>query len=287
MTSEPYENSRWSERMHFTTEEFKGRQTRATQAVNDTSLDALLMFAPESQYWVCGYDTFGFAMFQCLILGADGRLTLLTRNPDLRQALQTSTLPRDDIHIWDDVEGVNPASDLRDLCDRLGYTGKLGFETQTAGLTFANGAAVQEQFGARLLPADSLIRALRQHKSDAELNMHRKAATLSDDALDAALATTHAGAFEGDILAAMQGAVFKGGGDYAGNEFIIGSGDRARLCRYASGRRHLDATDQMTLEWSGAYARYHAAMMQTLIIGKATPIQHDMYKAARDALEAC
>ena len=92
--------------------------------------------------------------------------------------------------------------------------------------------------------------------------MHRRAATLSDDTLDAALAATRAGAFEGDILADMQGAVFRGGGDYAGNEFIIGSDQRALLCRYASGRRHLEKQDQVTLEWSGAYARYHAAMMQ-------------------------
>lgn len=59
----------------------------------------------------------------------------------------------------------------------------------------------------------------------------------------------------------MQGAVFKGGGDYAGNKFVIGSGPAALLCRYQSGRRTLDATDQMTLEWAGAYRRYHAAMM--------------------------
>ena len=115
--------------------------------------------------------------------------------------------------------------------------------------------------------------------------MHRRAAALSDDAFDAALASTCAGAFEGDILADMQGAVFRGGGDYAGNEFIIGSAERALLCRYASGRRHLDAQDQLTLEWSGAYARYHAAMMQTLVIGKANSAQRQMHSVARDALE--
>ena len=38
--------------------------------------------------------------------------------------------------------------------------------------------------------------------------MHRRAATPSDHALDAAPAATRAGAFEGDILADMQGAVF-------------------------------------------------------------------------------
>jgi len=59
----------------------------------------------------------------------------------------------------------------------------------------------------------------------------------------------------------MQGAVFRGGGDYAGNEFIIGSDKRNLLCRHPSGRRNLDTQDQLTLEWSGAYVRYHAAMM--------------------------
>ena len=51
--------------------------------------------------------------------------------------------------------------------------------------------------------------------------MHRRAATPSDDALDAGPAATRAGAFEGDILADMQGAVFRGGGDYEDNDFII------------------------------------------------------------------
>jgi Xaa-Pro dipeptidase len=85
----------------------------------------------------------------------------------------------------------------------------------------------------------------------------------------------------------MQGAVFRGGGNYAGNEFIIGSDKRALLCRYASGRRNLDAHDQLTLEWSGAYARYHAAIMQTLIIGKACKKHRKMHAVAREALEAC
>ena len=51
--------------------------------------------------------------------------------------------------------------------------------------------------------------------------MHRRAATPSDHALDTAPAATRAGAFEGDILADMQGAVFWGGGDYEDNDFII------------------------------------------------------------------
>ena len=59
------------------------------------------------------------------------------------------------------------------------------------------------------------------------------------------------------------------------------------MCRYYSGRRHLDPQDQMTLEWAGAYRRYHAAMMRTLVVGKANDSQKRMHAAAVEALEAC
>ena len=271
---------------HFDAPEYALRKSRAIAAIRSEGLDALLMFAPESQYWICGYDTFGFALFQCLVLTAKGNLHLLTRNPDLRQARLTSTLSDAEIHIWDDVEGMNPAADLARLLSDLGVSGRIGYEGQTAGLTDYNGQQVRALIP-DLVESTEIIRAQRRIKSNAEVDMHRRAAALSDHALDAGIAATRAGAFEGDILAAMQGAVFKGGGDYAGNEFIIGSGEGALLCRYFSGRRHLDPSDQLTLEWSGAYARYHAAMMRTVIVGEPSDSHKRMHAACAEALQAC
>jgi len=275
--------------LHFEKEEFQDRVERARASVQSRGLDGLLMFAPESHYWICGYDTFGFALFQCLILTARGDVHLLTRAPDYRQAQQTSTLSNDHIHIWKDVEGVEPAASLAHLLSDLGLMGKtLGIETKTVGLTHFNGTAVEKALAdCTLVESSDLMPALRRVKSAKEIDYTRRAAELSDDALDAALETTHAGAFEGDILAAMQGAVFKGGGDYAGNEFILGSAEGALLCRYYSGRRSLDASDQLTIEWAGAYRRYHAAMMRTLIVGDANDAQKRMHAAAVEALEAC
>ncbi len=273
---------------HFEKAEYAGRIARATAALQQAELDAILIFSPESQYWLTGYDTFGFAMFQCLVLASDGRLVLLTRLPDLRQARHTSILSDDEIRIWTEVEGANPAEELNDVLAELFLNrSRLGVEMDTVGLTAQNWTRLHKVFGPWLSDASDLIPNLRRVKSPAEIEMIRKAAKLSDDALDAAGAATGAGAFEGDILAEMQGAVFRGGGDYAGNEFIIGSGEGALLCRYFSGRRTLDKTDQLTLEWSGAYARYHAAMMRTLIVGKANDTQKKMHAAAVEALEAC
>ena len=52
--------------LHFDDAEYAGRVQKAVQALRSNGLDAVLLFAPESQFWLTGYDTFGFAMFQCM-----------------------------------------------------------------------------------------------------------------------------------------------------------------------------------------------------------------------------
>ena len=142
---------------HFKDCEYEMRLKKATAAVAARGLDALLMFAPESHYWICGYDTFGFAMFQCLILGADGKLNLLTRKADLRQAQQTPTFSDEQIHIWKDVKGLSHSSNPHALVSQLGYDRNIAMEAKTPGLTFFNGQRVVKVFDQTLMNGDSII----------------------------------------------------------------------------------------------------------------------------------
>jgi len=273
--------------LHFSAEEFAERRRRAIAAMAEAKLDGLLMFRQESMYYLTGYDTFGYVFFQCLYLGADGELTLLTRAPDLLQAKHTSDI--EDIRIWVDAPDAKPAEQLREILSSHGCKGKrLGVEWESYGLTARNGqrlAAALEGFGT-LVDASELVSRLRVVKSPAELAYVRRAAELGDSALDEARRLAKPGASEGDILAAMQSAVFRGGGDDPANEYIIGSGPDALLCRYKSGRRNLDATDQLTLEFAGVYRHYHSCLMRTLVIGQVDPRLAEMHKAAVEALGA-
>jgi Xaa-Pro dipeptidase len=274
--------------LHFTAEEFAARRARVCASMAEQGIDGLLMFRQESMYYLTGYDTFGFVFFQCLYLGAGGDLFLLTRAPDLRQARHTSMI--EDIAIWVDRDGAEPARALHALLADRGLAGKrLGVEWEAYGLTAANGRRVETALDgfASLSDAFYLVNRLRLVKSAAELAYVEFAAALTDAAKAEAIRLAHAGADEGDILAAMQGAVFKGGGDYAANAFIIGSGRDALLCRYKSGRRVLDAEDQLTLEYAGAYRHYHAAAMDTFVIGTPHADHISMHDAAVDALLAC
>lgn len=274
--------------LHFTKDELGSRQARALEEMRRRGLAGMLLFKPESMYYLTGFDTFGFVFFQCLCLGADGRMVLLTRAPDLRQARLTSVI--EDVRVWVDAPDANPAQELRAILDELGLAGEaVGVEYATHGLTAANGRMVDEALGGfcRLEDASRLVSGLRLVKSPAELGCARRAGELADEALAEAERLAVAGAHEGDILAAMQAAVFRGGGDYPGNEFILGSGEMALLCRSHAGRRRLAEKDQLTIEFAGAYLRYHAAMMRTIVIGKPGDLQRRMHAVAVEALGEC
>ena len=273
--------------LHFERSEFDARRDRLVIEMAEKKLDAILMFAQESMYWLTGYDTFGFCFFQCLVMKADGSMVLLTRSADLRQARHTSTI--ENIVLWTDRDGANPTLDLRNLLNDLDLLGaRIGIEYDTHGLTAYNGRRLDEQlqtFG-QIVDASGIISRLRLFKSPAEITKTEKAANLADDALDAGLKLIKQGADEGAILAAMQGAIFEGGGDYPANEFIIGSGSDALLCRYKAGRRKLNKNDQLTLEWAGVFHHYHAAMMRTVLTGKVSKRHQELFDASRDALIA-
>lgn len=274
--------------LHFSTEEFDARKDRSIEKLENRGLDGLLMFRQESMYYLTGYDSFGYVFFQCLYLGTDGHLMLLTRSPDLRQAQHTSII--EDIRIWVDSANANPADQLMEILKEFGCKRKrLGVEYDAYGLTAKNGKMLENalQNFCTLEDASDLVSKLRVVKSEAEMVYVRKAAELADRAYDEAYRLAGAGADEGNILAAMQGVIFAGGGDYPGNEFIIGSGKDALLCRYKSGRRKLDSQDQLTLEWAAAYRHYHAAMMRTIPVGHATENHKEMHKVCMAAMQAC
>ena len=272
--------------LHFSQTEFDRRQEKTIAAMAERNLDAMLLFAQESMYWLTGYDTFGFCFFQCLVLTSDGRKVLLTRAADQRQAELTSILS--DIRIWTDRGEAAPVVQLREILFELDLLGaRIGVEYDTHGLTAAKGRELDEHlrtFG-ELQDASDLVPALRVVKSVAEISFIRDAARLADAAYEAGLAEIGPGADEARVLAAMQGAVLYGGGDYPGNSFVLGSGENALLCRYVTGRRKLDDQDQITLEFAGVYRHYHVALMRTVLIGDPSPRHVELHEACGAALQ--
>ena len=274
--------------LHFTKEEFSSRKSKVVAELKNQNLDALLMFKQESMYWLTGYDTFGYVFFQSLILTSKGDIVLLTRAPDLRQAQNTSIIK--DIRIWIDNEKSKPSDELKNILSELNLEkSNLGVEYDSYGLTGKNAIDLNNSLKNFLTLYDKsqLVSKLRLVKSSEEIKYVKKASELTDKALDEVWKNAKTGISEGKILAEMQKVIFEGGGDYPANEFIVGSGHNALLCRYQAEKRILSNPDQLTIEWAGAYKHYHSAMMRTIPIGKANPKHYKMHEACLEALNKC
>ena len=274
--------------LRFTTQEHADRLAHTRGRLRARGLDALLVFAQESHYWLTGFDTAGYVFFQVGIITADERPTvLLTRRPDLAQARDASLY--DDIRIWLNAEDANPAIDLRDILQELGLAGGLvGVEYATYGLTAANGRLVDAALAGLVVLEDAsdIVRTGRLVKSPAELAYVRQAGRLADAAVAAMLDAAVPGRLDSAVTAAGVAAMLEGGGEMPAGGPLVNSGPRAIYGRGIGGSRWLEDDDQMVIELGASYYRYHACTEETVSIGRPHPRQQDLFRLAEEAMHA-
>ncbi len=274
--------------LHFETAEFEQRQKAVCRSMVEANLDGLIIFRQESMYYLTGYDTEGFVMFQAMYMGADGRMALLTRSADRLQSQITSTLQ--DIRIWVDQEGADPVVDLKKMLADYGCAGKrLGVEYHAYGLTGQRAMAVNSGLEGfcELVDASDLVRIVRLVKSPAELEYVRKAGQIADASWEVANTKSLPGAFIGDIYGEMMHVMLSLDGDPSASRWPMGAGETSMLVRYHTGKGTIAERDQVQHEFASSYRHYHAAAMSVVVTGEPDPRQQSMFAACADALEAC
>jgi len=272
----------------FSRDEYALRIAKITAALTSKGLDGLLVFRQESMYWLTGYDTAGYSQFQCMWLGADGRIMLLTRSSDVRQASLTSII--DDIRLWADGGSANPAQSLRDeLRDFVPGKGAVGVEFASVSLNAQRGRMLEAAFTpeVELVDCSNLVASFSVVKSPAELERVRTAGRITDLAWNAAFDACRPGNWDADILTEIYATILREGGDPAAGRYVCGAGDHALLCRYFTGRNQIAETDQVNIEYAAAFRHYHVALMRTAVMGKPTLLQEKMNAANIEALAAC
>ncbi len=69
--------------IHFSREEFAGRQQQVRNRLDELELDGLLLFKIEDMHWLCGFESDGFCVFHNMFIGTNGELTHSARPADL------------------------------------------------------------------------------------------------------------------------------------------------------------------------------------------------------------
>ncbi len=271
----------------FDDAEYDARVAAARAELAARDLDALILFAQKSLYYLFGYDGGGYVFFQCAVLTADERPSvLLCRRPDVAQARDTSRI--EEIRVWLNAEEADPARDLMAILADRGLTGRrVGIETDSHGLTGFNHAAVTAvaDGAVTLVEASDIVRALRLVKSPAELELVDRAGALADAAVRAVTTAARPGVLDSTLTAAAMTAMLEGGGDMPPAGPLVNSGSRAVYGRGVGGARGLAEQDQVMIELAGTYRRYNACIERCIAIGGVSPERAALQGLVGDTLE--
>ncbi|TVQ56832.1 MAG: aminopeptidase P family protein [Rhodobacteraceae bacterium] len=264
----------------FTEAEFADRLRRIRARMDAAGVDVLWLMSPESLYYVSGYT--------CIWYQA--------QSPRSWPATSGIAIhrDRDDFILFDTPSEavmcryVTCAKDVRIFPmggrrDGLGFiideltaegwlgTGVLGMELRNYRPNPVISRRFQDAFegaGMRVADATDIVREVRWIKSPAEIACLEKAAEIADIGFRAARDAIRPGVTELDVHAEMTYAMGKAGGETAALILPVNSGMKANCGHAAPGRRAIRAGEQVNIDISGVYNRYHANAGRAFFVGE-------------------
>ena len=161
----------------------------------------------------------------------------------------------------------------------------LGFEP--AGLTWGDGQRLRSGLpGQAVVPAPPLVEELREVKDERELTAMREAARLGDEALAGLLPTLREGVTERQVAVDLDLAMRRLGGESLAFDTIVAFGEQAAEPHHHPGGRPLAAGDLVELDFGARVDGYCANLARSMVLGRASQRQRDLYEVVRHAQAA-
>ena len=270
----------------FEPSEFERRLAGVRRLMAERGLRGLVTHTPENIYYLTGYQTAGYYMYQALIVPEAGSPLLLVRRIEENNVLGASWVQRR--RVYQDTDDV-AAETYRALSDLGLAQGPLGLEKESWFLTIGQYERLLRLLGAgaEVVDASGLVERMRVVKSPAEVACIRRAAEAAAAGMRAGFEALAAGRTENDVAIAMHQGVIGAGGEYMSLPVFVASGPRAQLSHVTWEGRRLEPGDPLLFELSGVVRRYSAALMRSAYLGADPPqrLRH-MAATAQEALAA-
>lgn len=123
----------------------------------------------------------------------------------------------------------------------------------------------------------------RMVKDEAELEAIGKACAFADAAFNDILPLIKPGIRERDIALEIEFAMRKRGADRHGVETIVASGIRSALPHGRASDKIIEAGDFVTIDFGALYGGYHSDATRTVVVGKASEKQKEIYRIVKEA----
>jgi Xaa-Pro dipeptidase len=263
--------------------EFEARLERMRATLSERGEDALLAFAPETLFYLTGYQTLAGRTYAALLVPRRGVPVLILRFLESFLAALYSEVA--EVVTYDDHE--DPLEVTAATVRARGFgRARVAFEEGAPGLS----AAVRRRLGVLLdgvtaSDGTAVVEHLRRVKSPLEIEHMRRAARMTEAGMRAGLEACRAGAMENDVAAAAMAALVRAGSEYFPCDPIVTSGYRAGIPHTSFERRRLEPGDTVLLEMTGVYGRYVAPLMRTAVLGEPPPEVRRMAELCLEGLE--
>ncbi|GLZ35192.1 Xaa-Pro aminopeptidase [Lentzea sp. NBRC 105346] len=272
-----------NENLAFTLDEYRGRLDTVRKGMAERGVDVALVSVPENIYYLTGYTTLGYYMYQVLMVPIDDEPLLLTYREERINVERLSWLDKHvDYTVTDD-----PIEVTVDAVRGLNVEGKtLSIEEGGYFFPIRTYRKLTESVpNVRWVDGSGLVESARLVKSDTELGFIRQAATAAMAGMVEALHESRPGKTENDVAAAVYAATLRHGSEYPGSPPYVISGERSGLPHGTWEGRELRDGDIVFLEFSGCVKRYSAANMRTAFLGTPPDSVTKRADAVIDALE--
>jgi len=254
--------------------DYRGRQRRVAQGLEERRLDALLVTHLPNVRYLCGFT--GSAG---VLLVANGRFRFFTDGRYREQA-------RAEVQGARVVVPKGPVLDAaaRVLADLRVKT--VGLESEYLSVAAEAKVARTLRPKARLRPTLGLVEEHRMVKEPAEVGCLRAAVRLGSSLFDQAVAAIRPGVPERVIAAELEYAARIAGADGMSFETIVAAGPRSALPHGLASIQPIPRRGFVVLDFGVILRGYCSDMTRTVHVGQPTAEARRVYQGVRDAQQA-
>ncbi len=275
---------RQREDLVFPMHEYQRRLDALRAEMATMGLDAVLTTTPENIAYLTGFDSPGHYWFQALVVPSEAEPFTYSRLLETSGVEANTWIERNFGYQDSDDIMAGLAAHLREH-DLAGA--RLGFEQDSWFFTASQQRTLRAALpSAAFTDVSRLIGRLRLIKSDLEIEQIRRAGAAAALAMRAGVDAVAAGRTEDDVAADLTAALIRGGSHWPSIMPFVASGERGAIGHATWNGRTIRDRDSVFLEIGGCRNRYHAAMMRTVVVGRADPELRHAFEVVSRAFDA-
>ncbi|MGD8378100.1 MAG: ectoine hydrolase [Gammaproteobacteria bacterium] len=271
------------DQLSFPLEEYERRLNALRHRMQERLLDAVIISDPENMAYLTGHQTTGYSFFQALLVPLDREPVTITRQMEASN-IEHRTWVEDARFYSDTGDAIQM---LYSVIQELGLINKyVGYERNSYFFPAYQQDRLHTLFAdGNLLDCFGIVEEGRICKSDAEIEVMKKAAHATEAGMKAGFDAVEEGVTENDVAAAVCSAMFKAGGEYPSVVPYVTSGPRTMIGHATWEGRTIQANEHVFLEMAGCFRRYHTAMMRTVVLGELSDSMRRAEKTMMTALQ--